>query len=46
MTSGIIAAILGVLLAISEALDFIPALKSNSIVRLIKSALKSLLGKK
>lgn len=37
--------LLGALLAISEALALIPAIKSNSIVQLIISSIKKMLGK-
>lgn len=39
------AEILGVALAISEALALIPALKSNSILTLVVNGIKAMLGK-
>ena len=38
--------ILGCLLAVSEALALIPALKSNSVFTLIVNLIKGLMGKK
>ena len=38
--------ILGALLAVSEALALIPALKSNSVLTLIVNLIKGLMGKK
>ncbi|MDP2366525.1 MAG: hypothetical protein Q8M94_22450 [Ignavibacteria bacterium] len=44
MENTTIIAILGALLAISEALTFIPAIKSNGIFQLVYNMLKILAG--
>lgn len=46
MASDKLALVLAVLLAISEGLAIIPALKANSVLQLVMNILKALAGKK
>lgn len=46
MDQGQLVIILAALLAVSEALSLIPALKANSIFQLVVGVLKSVVGKK
>jgi len=41
-----LALVLGALLAVSEALSLIPAIKANSVLQLVLNTLKKLLPKK